>query len=77
MLSVARLLTRGTCVSHSTKLKSSVPNGVKYGIIQFTSPLGRTMSQDLRGGYASRLTRKRPPTLKERAMGPASGSGYY
>jgi hypothetical protein len=71
MLTAARLVCRGLCVAPAVPASGAS----RMGFLQFVSPTVRAMSQDVKGGFASRLTRRRGPTLKERAMAPATDTG--
>ncbi|XP_059473425.1 growth hormone-inducible transmembrane protein-like [Neocloeon triangulifer] len=67
MLSTARMLCRG--LSRPVSLNAS-----KLTVVHFVAPT-RAMAQEAKTNLASRLTR-RGPSLKERAMGPATDSAF-
>lgn len=46
----------------------------KVSLVHIVSVSSRNMSQETKSSFASRLTRRKP-TLKERAMAPATDSG--
>lgn len=77
MLSASRVLCRGLCVaSHNVSIPATSV-APRLSFIQFVSPsVSRGLSQDAKSGFASRFTRRRAPTLKERAMAPATDTAF-
>ncbi|KAF4526003.1 hypothetical protein B566_EDAN000795 [Ephemera danica] len=77
MLSAARVLCRGLCVAPHNAVAIPATVAPRLGFIQFVSPsVCRGLSQDAKSGFASRFTRRRAPTLKERAMAPATDTAF-